>query len=74
MNANVLIAAISAGGSIVIAVTALVLSYRGFASIDGRFVSIERRLDMMQQDLKEFYKTLAQHDADIALLKNKTGL
>ena len=81
MDSNILVAAISSGGSIAIAVTALILSYRGFASIDGRFASIdsrfasiENRLDSIQQDLKDFYKTLAQHDADISAIKTKLGM
>ena len=74
MNPNVLIAAIAAGGSIVIAVTALLLNYRAFSSIDGRFASIERRLELIEADLKEFFKMLARHDTDISRLKDKAGL
>jgi hypothetical protein len=55
----VLIAAIATAGSAVVAITALILGYRGFASIDSRFSSIdarfsslERRLDAIQADLK----------------------
>lgn len=63
---TVMVALISAGGSVLVAITALILNYRGsasidsrFASVDGRFASIERRLDAMQADLKEFYRLLA---------------
>jgi hypothetical protein len=56
MNPNVLIAAISAAGSIAIAITALLLNYRAFASI-------ERRLEIIEGDLKEFFRqlVLARH-------------
>jgi hypothetical protein len=74
MNPNVLIAAIAAGGSIVIAVTALLLNYRAFNSIGGKFASIERRLELIEADLKEFFKMLARHDTDISRLKGKAGL
>ena len=67
MNPNVLVAAINAGGSIVVAVTALVLAYRGLNSI-------ERRLEIIEQDLKNFYRLLGEHVTDIARLKDKTEL
>ena len=79
MNPNVLVAAITTAGSAAVAITALILGYRGFASIDARFASIdarfasiERRLDAMQADLKEFYKILAEHDKRIQRLEDKT--
>ena len=66
MTETVIVALISAGSSMLVAITALILNYRGFASIDARFASvdarfasIERRLDAMQADLKEFYRLLA---------------
>ena len=51
------------------AVTALVLNSRGFASIDGRFASLEARmlafgsrvdarLNMMQSDMKDLSRTM----------------
>ena len=68
-----------------IAVTALLLNYRGFAAIDGRFSSIdarfssidarfssiERRLDMMQIDMKDLNKTMTALEIDVALVKDK---
>ncbi len=78
MNPNILIAAISAGGSVLVSVTALILAYRGFASIDarfasidGRFASIERRLDLIQSDIKEFYRLLADLDKRVTRLEDK---
>ena len=46
---------------------ALVLNYRGLALIDGRFASIERRLDMMQSDMKDLKKALTALKIDVAL-------
>jgi len=40
---TITVALISAGGSVLVAITALILSYRGFASIDSRFASIDSR-------------------------------
>jgi hypothetical protein len=64
MNPNVLVAAINAGESIAIGITALVLAYRGLNSI-------ERRVEVMEQDLKHFYRELADHDKRLQRLEDK---
>ena len=85
MDNNVIIALIGVSSSGLVAITALVLNYRGFASIeatmnsrfasvDNRFASIERRLDMMQSDMKELNKTMTALEVDVALVKDKVGL
>jgi hypothetical protein len=74
MDNNVLIALIGASSSGPVAITALVINYRGFASIDSRFASIERRLDMMQVDMKDLNKTMTALEVDVALVKDKVGL
>jgi hypothetical protein len=78
MDNTIIVALISSGGSVLIAVTALLLNYRGFAAIDGRFSSIdarfssiERRLDMMQIDMKDLNKTMTALEIDVALVKDK---
>ena len=61
---------IALSGAVIVPVTALLLNYRGlasidsrfgsidsrFAAIDNRFASLERRLDVMERDLKDFYR------------------
>lgn len=74
MDINVVVALISCGASVLVAITALVLNYRGFASIDGRFASVERRLDMMQGDMKDLNKTMTALEIDVALLKDRASL
>jgi hypothetical protein len=91
MSETVIVALISAGASTLVAITALLLNYRGFASIDarfaslensvsgrfaslessmnGRFAAVEQRLNIMQTDLKEFYKVQAEHDKRISKLE-----
>ena len=104
MTETVIVALISAGSSVLVAITALVLNYRGFASIDARFAALEnsvngrfaalensvngrfaslenritnfenridRRLDAMQADMKEFYRVLAEHGKRISRLEDK---
>jgi len=51
MSDQVLVALVSTIGASLVAITALLLNYRGFGSI-------ERRLERLEQDMKEFYKML----------------
>ncbi len=71
MDNTVIVALISSSGSVLIAITALVLNYRGFVPIDGRFASIERRLDMMQTDMKDLNKAMTALEIDVALLMSR---
>ena len=67
MDANVSTALISSGSSVIVAVTALLLNYRGF-------VSIERRIERVEDDLKEFNKIMKAVDIDIGRIKEHIGL
>lgn len=67
MSDQVLVALISTGGAVLIGMTALLRNYRGFASID-------RRLERLEQDMKEFYKLLGLHETELARLRDHTGL
>ena len=93
MSDTVVVALITAATSALVSITALVLNYRGFASIgarfaslessvsgrfaalessmNSRFASVEQRLNIMQTDLKEFYKVQADHDKRISRLEDK---
>ncbi len=68
MDNTIVVALISAGGSVLVAITALSLNYRGFTSIDGRFASLEA-----QSDMKELNRAMTALEVDVALL-NKAGL
>ena len=85
MDNSVLIALIGAGSSGLVAITALLLNYRGFASIDSRFSSLEsaintrfasvdHRLEMLQSDMKDLNKTMTALEIDVAILKDKAGI
>jgi len=67
MSDNVLVAMIGAASSGLVAVTALLLNYRGFASLDAR-------MNLMQTDMKDLNKAMTAIEIDIALLKDKAGL
>ncbi len=51
MDNTVIVALIGSGGSVLIAITALLLNYRGFVSID-------HRLDLMRADMKDLNKSM----------------
>jgi len=71
MNEPVVTALIAAASSVIVAVTALVLNYRGFASLDARMLRLEQRMDTFQHDLTEFYKSSAELDKRITRLEDK---
>jgi len=126
MSETVIVALITAATSALVAITALILNYRGFASIDARFASletsvsgrfaalessvngrvaalensvngrvaalensvngrvaalessmnsrfasVEQRLNIIQTDLKEFYRVQAEHDKRISRLEDR---
>jgi len=56
---------ITAGASTLVAITALVLNYRGFASIDSRLASMEARFTAMES---RFEAPFASLQADLRLL------
>lgn len=60
---TVTVAVISSAGSLAVAVTALFLNNRLFASI-------ERHIELIQADLKEFFRELGEHDKRITRLEN----
>jgi len=64
MSDNVLIAIVGGGSTFLTSLSALLLVYRGFSSI-------ERRLEVIEGDLKQFFKDLTRHEVDIAALKEK---
>ena len=73
MDNTVIVALISSGGPVLIAVTALLLNYRGFASIDASFGSLDRRLELMQSDMRDLNKTMTALKIDVALLFRVCG-
>lgn len=67
MTDTVIVALISAGGSVLVAVTALVLNYRGFASIDGRFTALDGRFGALEGRISSFESRV---DARLNLLQS----
>ena len=59
-----MVAVVSSGGTFLTALSALLLVYRGFNSL-------ERRLELIESDLKQFFKDLTRHESDITTLKDR---
>jgi hypothetical protein len=62
MSNTVVVASISTGGAVAVAVTALILNFR-------LFNSLERPIEVIESGLKQFFKTLAEHDKRISRLE-----
>lgn len=62
MSDQLAIAIVGAAGSTLVSITALLLNFRLFGSL-------ERRLEIVEQDLKQFFKILAEHDKRISKLE-----
>ena len=62
MSDTVTVALISGGGSVAVAITALILNFR-------LFNSLERRIEVIERDLKDFFRTLAGYDKRISKLE-----
>ena len=56
------VALISAGGSVVIAITALVLNFR-------LFNSLERRIEIIEADLKQFFRDTSSLERRVSHLE-----
>jgi len=64
VNETIVVALISTSGSVAVAVTALLLTFR-------LFNSLERRIEVIEADLKSFFKDLGEHDKRITRLENR---
>jgi len=62
MSDTVTVALISAGGSVVIAITALVLNFR-------LFNSLERRIEIIKADLKQFFRDTSSLERRVSHLE-----
>ncbi|MGA3015952.1 MAG: hypothetical protein ABSF62_02450 [Bryobacteraceae bacterium] len=67
MSDTVIVALISAGGSVAVAITALILNVRLFGSLD-------RRMERLEEDNKEFFKWFGRLESDIGRIKDHIGL
>ena len=64
MSDDVLIAIIGSSSTLLVALASLLLVYRGFNSI-------ERRLEVIEGDIKQFARDTARNEAEIGILKER---
>jgi hypothetical protein len=67
MSDTVIVGVNSAGGSVAVAITALIVNVRMFSSLD-------RRIERLEEDNKEFFKWFGRLEADIGRIKDRIGL
>ena len=67
MSDTVVVGLISAGGSVTVAITALILNMRMFSALD-------RRIERLEEDNKEFFKWFGRLEMDIGRIKDHIGM
>ena len=67
MSETVIVGLISAGGSVAVAITALIVNLRVFSSLD-------KRIGRLEEDNKEFFKWFGRLEADFGRIKDHIGL
>jgi len=68
---TVQVAVISAGGSAAVAITALLLNGKWFSSLERHMGSLERRIEVIEADLKQFYRTLHDLDTRVTVIEKR---
>ena len=64
MSETVIVALVSSSSCVAVAITALFLNFR-------LFTSLERRIEVIETDLKQFFRTLADHDKRLSRLEEQ---
>jgi pilus assembly protein TadC len=64
MTDTVTVAVITAAAPVAVAITALILNFR-------LFNSLERRIEVIARDLKDFFRTMAEHDKRLSKLEDR---
>jgi hypothetical protein len=67
MTDTVQVAIISGGGTVLTAVCALILSYRGFASLDTRMLALENRLYDLTGAINDLDKRLIKVEIKLGI-------
>jgi hypothetical protein len=67
MSETVIVALITTGGSVLVAITALLLNYRGFASIDSRLLAMDQRIHDLTGAVNELDKRLTRVEIKLGI-------
>lgn len=71
MDPNVTTAIVSASATALVAIVALIQNSKRFEDMGKRIDRVEKQLELIQADLKEFFKTLAELDKRLQRLEDK---
>lgn len=79
MDVNIITTIISTGGAVIVGLGGMWFSAHQLgrrmddlvATVNGRFTSVERRLELIESDLKDFFKTQAEQDKRITRLEDR---
>ena len=71
MDSNITVAIVSASSAVLVSVVALIVNV---VWMGRSFTQLDKRLSVIETDLREFYKILGGHTTDVQRLKDKTGL
>ncbi len=71
MDPNVTTAIVSACATALVAIVALIQNSKRFEDMGKRIERVEKQLDLIQADLKEFFRTLAELDKRVQRLEHK---
>ncbi len=71
MDPNITTAIVSAGATALVAIVALIQNSKRFEDMGKRIDRVEKQLDTIQSDLKEFFRILADLDKRVQRLEDK---
>ena len=71
MDPNLTTAIVSASATALVAIVALIQNSKRFDDMGKRIDRVEKQLDMIQSDLKEFFRILADLDKRVQRLEDK---
>ncbi len=71
MDNTVIIALITSSSSVLVAITALLLNYRGFTAIDGRMAAMEARMAGMEARMSSMENRIGSLDGRLTSIENR---
>ena len=71
MDPNLTTAIVSASATALVAIVALIQNSKRFEEMGKRIDRVEKQLDVIQSDLKEFFRTLAELDKRVQRIEDK---
>lgn len=74
MSDSVIVAMITAASAVATAITALLLNYRGFSSLENRMAGIEQRISGLDQRVYDLTGAVNELDKRLTKVEIKLGI